>query len=60
MVKASKTFKEFKEKIEESYSCENIWQYARKTKIKHGRNDKIKIFLVKHKFFMTFYKIFKR
>lgn len=60
MVEASRTFKEFKEKIKESYSCINIWNYARKAKIKHGRNDKIKIFLVKHKFFRTFYKIFKR
>ena len=60
MVRASNTFKEFKEKIEESYSCEKIWNYARKAKIKHGRNDKIKIFLIKHKFFRAFYKIFKR
>ena len=60
MVESSKTFKDFKERIEESYSCENIWNHARQAKIKHGRNDKIKIFLVKHKYFRLFYKIFKR
>ena len=60
MVENSTTIREFKEKIEKSYSCENIWNYSKKAKIKHGRKDKIKIFLVKHKCFRIFYKIFKR
>lgn len=59
MSKASSCYKEFLKKVKESYGCKIIWDYARKAKISSGRNDKIKIFLIKMHWFRLLYKKFK-
>ena len=56
----SNKYKEFLNKVKETYCCSNLWEYAKKAKINKGKKDKLKIFLIKSKWFRVLYKVYKR
>ncbi len=56
----SNKYKEFLNKVKETYCCTNLWEYAKKAKISKGKKDKLKIFLIKSKWFRVLYKIYRR